>query len=279
MTLLAGVVLLAAVAMSVGAMRWRAGTKAIRARLEAARLAAPAARFERSELDSLPEVVRRYFLAVMEVGQPIVASVHLEHAGTFNLSESGEQWKPFTSDQRVVTRRPGFDWDGRIAMAPGIAVRVHDAYVAGEGLLHASLLGLLPMADLRGTRELAEGELLRFLAEAVWYPTALLPGQGVQWTAVDERSALATLRDGERSVSLRFHFGADDLIDTVSPLARGPTVQGVSTPTPWQGRFWNYALRGGMRIPLDGEVAWLMPTGPQTYWRGRITRIEHHLLP
>ncbi len=36
-------------------------------------------------------------------------------------------------------------------MLPG--VRVHDAYVAGEGILHASLFGLIPLVNLRGTGE------------------------------------------------------------------------------------------------------------------------------
>ena len=40
---------------------------------------------------------------------------------------------------------------------------------------------------------MAEGELMRFLAEAAWYPTALLPSQGVRWQGADERSAFATL--------------------------------------------------------------------------------------
>lgn len=60
-------------------------------------------------------------------------------------------------------------------MLPGLPARVHDAYVAGEGILHASLLGLFTVADLRGTDYIAEGELMRFFAEAAWYPTALLP--------------------------------------------------------------------------------------------------------
>ena len=272
---LAILVALAGVAVWAGALRWREGTRSLRARLEAARVATPPRTFDRTELDSLPPPVQRFLLAAMEQGQPMVAAVDLSHSGTFNLAAAGEQWKPFSSEQRVITRRPGFDWDGRIAMAPGLTVRVHDAYVAGEGLLEASLLGLLTMAEARGSREMAEGELMRFLAEAAWYPTALLPSQGVNWQAVDEHSALATLRDGEVEVSLRFHFGADHLIDTVSADARGRTVAGVSTPTPWQGRFWNQALRNGMRVPLDGEVAWLLPSGAQPYWRGRITRIRH----
>ncbi len=84
---------------------------------------------------------------------------------------------------------------------PGLPVRVHDAYVAGEGILHASLLGLFPVVDMRGTSDVAEGELMRFFAEAAWYPTALLPSQGVRWEAVDDNSAYATLTEGDISVS------------------------------------------------------------------------------
>ena len=69
---------------------------------------------------------------------------------------------------------------------PGPAARVHDAYIAGEGILHASLFGLVSVANLRGTPRDGAGELLRCFAEAAWYPTALLPSQGMQWEAVDD---------------------------------------------------------------------------------------------
>ena len=151
----------------------------------------------------------------------MVLAISVEHIGTFNMSETGEQWSPFISTQRVVTRRPGFDWDGRIAIVPGLTVRVHDAYIAGEGVLHASLLGLVSMVNLRGTPEMAQGELMRFLAEAPWYPTALLPSQGVQWVAVDDTSAEAALQDGEITVTLLFRFDEDSLIESARAEARG----------------------------------------------------------
>ena len=105
-------------------------------------------------------------------------------------------------------------------MAPGMHVFVHDAYVAGEGVLHAALFGLITVADLRGTPEMAEGELMRFLAEAAWYPTALLPSQGVRWDAMDDTSASASLVDAATTVSLEFRFDAEGLIDTVHAAAR-----------------------------------------------------------
>jgi hypothetical protein len=30
-----------------------------------------------------------------------------------------------------------------------------------------------------------------------------------------------------------------------------------------------------MRVPLDGEVAWLLPEGAKPYWRGHITEISY----
>jgi hypothetical protein len=52
-----------------------------------------------------------------------------------------------------------------------------------------------------------------------------------------------------------------------------------TVPTPWRGRFWNYEERDGMRVPLDGEVAWLLPEGDKSYWRGHITDLEYAFAP
>jgi hypothetical protein len=272
------IVIAVAVVVVYGALRWGAGTRELRARLEDARIPVKPETVDFRELEGLPAPVQRYFRTVLKEGQPMVKGVRVQHRGTFNMGETSEQWKPFTSDQRVITRRPGFDWDARVAMMPGLTVRVHDAYVAGEGIVHAALLGLFSVVDLGGTREVAEGELMRFFAEAAWYPTALLPSQGVRWDEVDSRSARATLVDGPVAVTMRFSFDEDGTIETVRADARGRAVGDRFIPTPWQGRFWNYEQRGGMLVPLDGEVAWLLPEGARPYWRGRIAEIAYELV-
>ena len=270
-----GLVIVVAAVMLYGEFRWKSGTRELRDRLEAARLPIEPKFFHKVELNGVPAPVQRYFRAVLKDGQPIVAAVSVEHTGTFNMGEAADQWKPFTSTQRVITRRPGFDWDGRVAMMPGLPVRVHDAYAAGEGILHAAVLGLVSMVNLRGTGEVAQGELMRFFAEAAWYPTALLPSQGVLWDAVDDHSARATIKDGDLTLTLLFRFNKEGLIETVRAEARGRTIGGKVVPTPWEGRFWNYEARDGMQVPFDGEVAWLLPEGAKPYWRGRITKLSY----
>ena len=262
-----------------GRSRWAVATQALLGQLEAARLPARASRYAVRELEGLPEPVQRYFRAVLKEGQPIVTGVTVEHTGTFNVTAfaSRERWMPFTSEQRVVTNRPGFVWNARMAVLPGIAILVHDAYAAGVGTLHPALLGLISLTHQSGTGDIARGELMRYMMEAAWYPTALLPSQGTEWSAVDEASADATMADGGIRMSMRFTFGVGGLIESVRADVRGAMVDGKVVMLPWEGRLSNYQERAGMRVPLTGEAAWAPPGECKPYWRGTITSADYEL--
>ena len=244
------------------------------ARVDAARTKPKPGYFDARDLDSLPLPVQRFFRTALSDSLPLITAASVEQAGTFNMGETSDQWKDFTAIQRVVTRRPGFVWDGRVALLPGLAVHVHDAYVQGEGLLRATIAGLMTVADLHGD-DVARGELMRFVAEAALYPTALLPSQSVLWEAVDQHSARATLVDGSISLTMAFTFGADGLIESVRADERGRLVEGQIVPTPWEGRWTDYRMMEGMRVPTTGEVAWLLPDRRKPYWRGRITKLSY----
>jgi hypothetical protein len=258
-----------------GNARWAEATRALLGRLEAARLPPTSSHYDARELEGLPAPVQRYFRSVLKDGQRLITAATVEHTGTFNLSQTGEQWKPFTSQQRVVTRNPGFLWDARMEMVPGLAVRVHDAYVRGEGRLRAAVLGLFSMADLHGPGDIAQGELMRFFAEAAWYPTALLPSQGVRWQAVDDHSAKATLADGTLSVTMLFNFNDAGMIESVRAEARAAIVGKTIVMIPWEARVSSYQERNGMRVPLTGEASWLSPQGRRPYWRGAIASLAY----
>jgi hypothetical protein len=97
----------------------------------------------------------------------------------------------------------------------------------------------------------------------------------VRWEPVDDRSARATLEEGDIFITMLFTFDEEGLIDAVRAESRGRAVGGEVVPTPWRGRFRNYEERGGMRVPLDGEVALLPPEGEKPYRRGHITKISY----
>ncbi|WP_341732074.1 DUF6544 family protein [Microcoleus sp. EPA2] len=252
--------------------RWQSDTDRLRAKLTDGRRTIQPPIYDQKEIEGLPAPVQRFFRTVIKDGQPIVAAVKLSQQGLFNLNEMEDKWSPFTATQLAIAQRPGFDWDARIQMAPGVNAFVHDTYLLGEGNLHASLLGLFTVAKMHDTPELNQGELLRFFAEATWYPTALLPSQGVLWEAIDDTSARGTLTDGTTTVSLVFTFNAEGAIATIRAQAR---YRDKVTAMPWCGRFWEYSVRNGMLIPLEGEVGWEHPEGTRLYFKGRITEINY----
>lgn len=265
---------------TIGAMRWAALMRVHTSQLDAANLAHPGqtafpGHFQLSELDGLPSPVQRYFCTVLKDGQPIIAATTIEMTGTMNMSATGEQWKPFTSRQRVTTHRPGFLWDATVHLFPGLPARVQDSYVEGEGRLLARLLGLFTVAEVHGGGEIARGEFMRYFAEAAWYPTALLPSQGVQWTEVDAHSAQATLTDGPISLSLLFRFNEAGLISSVHAGSRGAGAGVEMVMLPWDCALSNYQWHNGMLLPCTGEAAWIRPEGRRTYFVGHLTQVNH----
>lgn len=223
-----------------------------------------------SDCDSLPAPIRRYLTHVLRDGQPLVQAVRLHQQGAFRSDGAASAWHSFRATQHVRTDPPGFVWDASIEMIPWISVRVLDAYREGRGLLRAKLGGVLPVADPAPGPELDEGELTRYLAEAPLYPTALLPGSGVTWTAIDERSARATLDHRGTTASLVFHVNDRDEVEQVTGKRPCTRDDGTYERRPWKGYWRNYEVRNDMRVPVNGEVAWVRPVGEVSYWRGHV---------
>lgn len=238
-------------------------------------------RFDAHELEGLPAPVRRYFRTVLTDGQPIIAAATIEMTGSINMSATAERWKPFTSRQRVVTRRPGFLWDAQVDMFPGVPAHVEDSYIAGNGSLYAKLFGLFTVANSHGDGEIARGEFMRYFAESPWYPTALLPSQGVRWEAVDDASANATIVDGPITLTLLFRFNDAGLIASVRSESRGAGLgkDGVMVMLPWDCGLSDYRPQDGMLIPMAGEAAWVRPEGRKAYFVGHVQKLRYAFLP
>jgi hypothetical protein len=258
----------------VARLRWRRASDAVAARI-AEGAVAPGAPFRTAQLDGLPAPVARYLRSVLPEGRPLPRAARLRQEGTFLMRAAPETWVPFTATQRMRARPAAFVWDATMRMAPLTDVFVRDAFVAGEGSMRASVLGLKSMVNQSGTPALARGSLMRFLAEAVWLPSALLPSPELAWSPVDERRAVATLTSGGVSVAVEFRFGEDGLVEGIA-AERERDVDGTAVPMRWEGRWTAYAERGGLRVPVEGEVAWITPDGRrETYWRGRVTEMAY----
>ncbi len=266
--------------IAYGNARWRARGDALRARLAVAAGPVTVATYDPQQIAALPAPVQRYFRAVLRPGQPIIGRASITWQGQFNLGRPGrDNWKPFTATQVFVPATPGFVWDARIVMAPAVAVLVRDGFVSGVGSMHGAVLGLWPVVDSEGSAAIASGALQRYLGEAAWLPTALLPSQCVTWAAIDDARALATICSGSTTASVEFRFDDDGLIHAIFVVDRlYDNGKQPPAPHPWQGRMLHYQEQDGMTVPSEAVAEWLLPGGTFAYWRARPTHVEYDYL-
>ncbi len=258
-----------------GSIRWSRRSSQLKSKLTVSTQSPKGSSVSFDDISRLPAPVAKYLRLVLTDGRPVIRSAYIRWKGEFRVGSSGNKWGPFTARQWYSVQPPGFVWDAHISMGPAVTARVRDAYVTAEASMQASIYGLLPVVDQHDRAELNAGALQRYLAETVYFPTALLPAENLIWAPIDDHRALATLTDGGTTVSLEFRFNGTGEIESVYTPERYREVNGKYEPTPWAGYFGQYERHEGMLIPTDGHVEWQLPNESLPYWKGRALRIEY----
>lgn len=221
-------------------------------------------------IDNLPPPVARYLNHVLPPESRNIRLVRYEQVGTLRVDPTSERWMNFSASQVIAPTASAFVWDARVGVMPLIHVRVRDSFVNGVGSGQVALLSAIPIGSASGNMEMNSGSLHRFLAEAVWYPTALLPSASLRWDAIDDSRACATLTQGAVTVSLEFRFNSANEVSSIYTPGRWGSFDGGYKQVPWEGRFGDYAKNGGVRVPTRGEVGWYFGGEWLAVWRGYV---------
>lgn len=249
-----------ALAHFLAAAAFRRRTDAIFARLQTT----PAA--ERPPAP-VPAIVRSYLQRTLGE-RPTPSIVWLRQTGEMR-SAPDAPWRPFTAEQVINIHHPGFAWLARMQVMPLLSAHVLDCYVDGVGLLEARLCGSWPLARLTGP-EVSKGELMRYLAELVWAPHAMLHNPQLSWRVIDATAVEVSARSAHGPARVRLVFENGDVARMEAddrPRAAGRCI----VPTRWQAWCGGYREIGGCRVPTEAVVSWLLDGEPFEYWRGKIT--------
>lgn len=268
----AGTLVAAGVGAALGVLYYLRRRAAGQLRQDVERLFAQAANnlgpsYHETQLVELPAPVQRYFRHVLRDGQPYLRGLRLRHGGQFK-TDLQQDWIAITGEQYLTADPAGFIWEGTTRWFVA-----RDEFVAGRGRLAVRLLGAVPVAGGTGPAY-DEGELLRWLAESTWLPTALLPGAGIAWTAVDEHSARLGLTQGGQSVVCLMRFNEQDEIEACETQR----YFNETTRQPWVCRYAQYRRWHGVLIPTMGEASWVVDGQPHPYARFLVRQLEYEPL-
>ncbi|RUO58997.1 DUF6920 family protein [Pseudidiomarina insulisalsae] len=218
--------------------------------------------------EHLPLPVQRYFAFTLPADYRQVKNAELRQYGELRTDMTQQKWFRFTAEQTFSTT--GFEWRAMIQMGRFLRLQVIDQYETGVGSAKVKLFSWLTIARDQDRYELNEAAMHRFLAEGVWFPTNLLPENGVKWRAVDDERAIAHLEHGELEVELEFTFASNGAIKEVFCPGRFARVGKTYRRMPWRGRIADYREVAGMQIPHFAEIGWQMDGQWQWVWRGNL---------
>jgi len=221
----------------------------------------------------LPAPVYRYLQKVLPKHAQSISQVRLTQSGKLRTSLTA-QWLSFNAEQHVAPMTKGFVWQARVNLSVIGHVRVVDSYIRGVASGAVNLLSAFTVASAADVAELNSGALHRYLAEAVWYPTALLPQFGVVWIAQDDHTAVASLTDSGMTVSLEFKFNDADEVVAIYTSGRFGQFDGTYKKVPWEGHFSEYQRDNGFLLPRQAEVGWYDGDKLKLVWQGRIKQIS-----
>ncbi|MCF6261874.1 MAG: hypothetical protein L3J98_17255 [Gammaproteobacteria bacterium] len=223
-----------------------------------------------ASLENLPLPVQNYFRHVLPNGQPFIKTTWLEQVGQLKLTPKSKGWSTFKATQFIWQDTVSFLWDAKINITPLFYVRVRDSLIEAIGEGNVYLMSALSIGSDKDKPELNSGALYRYLAEAVWHPTALLPQSGVIWEPVSENKAIAHFTKFNISVSIEFTFNNVGEIIGIYTVDRYGKFENKYIKYPWEGQFSDYKEFDGIKIPTKGEVGWHLPDGWWLFWKGEI---------
>ncbi|WP_299785772.1 DUF6544 family protein [Ramlibacter sp.] len=227
------------------------------------------------KLEGLPPPVRRYLQMVLPTGAPRPPRiVTLRQHGELRTDVTSAHWMPFEATHLASPGATGFVWDAWVNAAPFIHIRVLDSLIQGRGAGQVLLLSALDVGHDGATPEMNSGSLHRFLAEAPWYPWALLPSDELSWTPVDDHRALATLSAQGTTVALEFRFAESGEVQSIYTPGRWGSFGGAYAKLPWEGRFLDYQRQGGVLVPMRAEVGWYQGGKLALVWKASIDGVS-----
>ncbi|MCG8606327.1 hypothetical protein MJD09_15250, partial [bacterium] len=149
-----------------------------------------------------------------------------------------------------------------------------DTYFRRQATMSARLFSRLRIAHEHRSAELNLGALMRYLAESVWYPTALLPSKRVTWHEGGRDQAEVILSDGKYRVSGIFFFNHHDEIVKFITEDRYRRVKGGYKKERFVAKFDDYREFHGIKIPTKAEAAWDSSTEPFDFIKVRISAVR-----
>jgi hypothetical protein len=184
-------------------------------------------------------------------------------------SDAGAKWMNFRAGQTIDLDQCRFSWVARTG--PFGSVRIVDALDQGVGRLDVTALGFLPLLRMPASKDLDRGELMRYLAEIVWAPEAILHNRSLRWNMLDNGGLSVSAGQPEHCATVEFELDEQGRIACATAADRPMISRSGIRFLPWFGHVADYRQHNGYWLPFRAEVGWKIDGERIVFWEGRLT--------
>lgn len=228
------------------------------------KLEAPLKRVEPEQLAALPAPVRKWMEWSGISGREEIRSVYAKQTGRMKLKPGQEKWMASEAWQYTTSDPPGFIWKVKMKMGNGLSVTGKDVFQEGKAEMRIKMAGLVPMATTRGNPKADQSSLQRYLMELSGFPSAAL-SRYVEWHAIDDRTAEATMAYNWIKGRATFHFGEGGELLKVTAMRFKDSDEHAEL-VPCTAHIRAYRTMDGIRMPSELGVTWDLAEGPFTWY-------------
>ena len=226
-----------------------------------------------SSIAECPAPVQRYLRKALSNNQRMIHFVKLKQIGEYRTSLDGD-WSPMRADAHYLATRPGFIWKARFGGGIIPSKIAWLELLEGKGFGSVKFLGLFTLLNPSGY-EADTSLLARYLTEAIWFPTALLPASLLSWKAIDDHSAEATVHYGSNHISAVFVFDEHDDVKYITTEDKYRDFRSSFQKERFTLLCNNYQSFQGIRIPTEVDFVWNLKDGDFCYGKYKITSMHY----
>jgi len=227
-----------------------------------------------SDIQHLPEPVKKYLRYTGSVGKPKVKNFKIEFEGQIRKDEQSA-WMPFTSEQYnfmdASTRL--FFMDATMKHLPVVG---YHSFKNGDAFMDIRLLSLLKVQYQSG-KEMGIAETVTFFNDMCCMAPATLIDERIKWTETDSNKVKAEFTNNSITISAWLHFNeTGELINFISDDRYAQQNDGTMKKLRWSTPLKDYADYNGYKLAGYADAIYNYPEGDLCYGQFRTKAAEYN---
>lgn len=226
-----------------------------------------------SDLNNLPEPVKKWLKNSGALGKPFINCGKLTQIAEMQMKPEQENWLSAKAIQYTTISNPTFIWSVDVKMNSLLNFQGRDKFDDGKGEMLIKINSLFNIVNERG-KKLDEGTLQRYLGEMVWFPSLALSSY-ITWEQIDENTAKATMTYKGTSGSGTFYFNKSGDFIKFSALrfyGNEPDAKRYE----WLLDVLDYKSFEGIKVPSKMTATWKFENQDWTWLKLEITDIKYN---